>query len=168
MLIPFFFILREGGLKPSITELLTLLEAMKKGVAGQSVEDFYYLSRACLVKDESKLDRFDRIFAAYFNGLEDSLADLMEDIPEDWLRKQAELLLSDEERANIEALGGFEALMKALRPKGVMVIIEAEHLCMAMRGIKKTGSIAQTSVVRGIFRKNPATRAEAMALIKGR
>ena len=61
-----------------------------------------------------------------------------------------------------------EAIMKALRPKGVMVIIEAEHLCMAMRGIKKTGSIAQTSVVRGIFRKNPATRAEAMALIKGR
>ncbi len=61
-----------------------------------------------------------------------------------------------------------EALMKALRPKGVMVIIEAEHLCMAMRGIKKTGSIALTSVVRGIFRKNPATRAEAMALIKGR
>jgi uncharacterized protein with von Willebrand factor type A (vWA) domain len=117
MLIPFFFILREGGLKPSITELLTLLEAMKKGVAGQSVEDFYYLSRACLVKDESKLDRFDRIFAAYFNGLEDSLADLMEDIPEDWLRKQAELLLSDEERANIEALGGFEALMKALQER---------------------------------------------------
>ncbi len=60
-----------------------------------------------------------------------------------------------------------EALMKALRPKGVMVIIEAEHLCMAMRGIKKTGSTAQTSVVRGIFRKNSATRAEAMALIKG-
>lgn len=60
-----------------------------------------------------------------------------------------------------------EALMKALRPKGVMVIIEAEHLCMAMRGIKKPGSIAQTSVVRGIFRKNPATRAEALSLIKG-
>jgi len=59
-----------------------------------------------------------------------------------------------------------EVLMKALRPKGVMVIIEAEHLCMAMRGIQKPGSIAQTSVVRGIFRKNPATRAEAMALIK--
>ena len=117
MLIPFFFILREGGLKPSITELLTLLEAMKKGVAGQSVDDFYYLSRACLVKDESKLDRFDRIFAAYFNGVEDSLADLMEDIPEEWLRKQAELLLSDEERAKIEALGGFEALMKALQER---------------------------------------------------
>ncbi len=61
-----------------------------------------------------------------------------------------------------------EALMKALRPKGVMVIIEAEHLCMAMRGVKKAGSTAHTSVVRGIFRKNPATRAEAMSLIKGK
>lgn len=60
-----------------------------------------------------------------------------------------------------------DAIMKALKPKGVMAIIEAEHLCMAMRGVKKAGSIAQTSVVRGIFRKNPATRAEAMALIKG-
>jgi GTP cyclohydrolase I len=57
--------------------------------------------------------------------------------------------------------------MNALRPKGVMVVIEAEHLCMAMRGIKKPGSTAHTSVVRGIFRKNPATRAEAMSLIKG-
>ncbi|NIA27481.1 MAG: VWA domain-containing protein, partial [Desulfobulbaceae bacterium] len=117
MLIPFFFILREGGLKPSITELLTLLEAMKQGLAGQSVDDFYYLSRACLVKDESKFDRFDRIFAAYFKGVEDSLADLKEEIPEEWLRKQAELLLSDEERAKIEALGGFEELMKALQER---------------------------------------------------
>mgnify|MGYP001551061462 FL=1 len=62
MLTEFFFMLRKGGMKPSITELLTLLEAMKRGVAGQSVEDFYYLSRSCLVKDESKFDRFDQIF----------------------------------------------------------------------------------------------------------
>ncbi len=61
-----------------------------------------------------------------------------------------------------------ESIMKALRPKGVLVIIEAEHLCMTMRGVKKPGTIAQTSVVRGIFRKNAATRAEAMALIKGK
>ena len=61
-----------------------------------------------------------------------------------------------------------ESIMKALRPKGVMVVIEAEHLCMAMRGVRKAGSTAHTSVVRGIFRKNPATRAEAMALIMGR
>ena len=61
-----------------------------------------------------------------------------------------------------------EAIMKALQPKGVLAIIEAEHLCMTMRGVKKTGTVAMTSVVRGIFRKNAATRAEAMALIKGR
>jgi len=117
MLIPFFYLLRDSGMKPSITELLTLLEAMKKGVAGQSVDDFYYLSRACLVKDESKLDLFDRIFAAYFKGVEDSLSDLMTDVPEEWLRHQAELFLSEEERARIETMGGFEELMRALQER---------------------------------------------------
>ena len=117
MLIPFFYMLREGGMNTSITELLTLLEAMKRGVAGTSVDDFYYLSRATLVKDESQFDRFDRIFAAYFNGVEDGLGDLFEELPEDWLRQQAELLLSEEERAKIESLGGFEELMKALRER---------------------------------------------------
>jgi uncharacterized protein with von Willebrand factor type A (vWA) domain len=117
MLIPFFYELRDGGMRTSITELLTLLEAMQKGVAGQSVDDFYYLSRTCLVKDESQFDRFDRIFAAYFNGVEDALADLLQDIPEEWLRRQAELELTEEERAQIEALGGFEELMKALQER---------------------------------------------------
>jgi uncharacterized protein with von Willebrand factor type A (vWA) domain len=117
MLIPFFYMLREGGMSTSITELLTLLEAMKRGVAGTSADDFYYLSRAALVKDESQFDRFDRIFAAYFRGVEDSLGDLFEELPEDWLRQQAELLLSDEERAKIESLGGFDELMNALRKR---------------------------------------------------
>ena len=117
MLIPFFYQLRDGGMKTSITELLMLLEVMEKGLAGQSVDDFYYLSRACLVKDESQIDRFDRIFAAYFRGVEDSLSDLIQDVPEDWLRRQAELLLSEEERAQIEAMGGFEELMQALRER---------------------------------------------------
>ena len=117
MLIPFFYPLRDGGMKTSITELLTLLEAMKKGMAGQNVDDFYYLARACLVKDESKLDLFDRIFASYFNGVEDSFADLVSDLPEEWLRRQAELMLSEEERARIEALGGFEELMQALKER---------------------------------------------------
>lgn len=117
MLIPFFYKLREGGMKTSITELLTLLEAMRSGLAGQSLDDFYYLARASLVKDESHLDRFDRIFGAYFKGVEDSLADLMQEIPEDWLKAQAELMLSEEERAQIESLGGFEALMQALQER---------------------------------------------------
>jgi len=117
MLIPFFFMLRDGGMKTSITELLVLLEAMKKGVADQSVDNFYYLARATLVKDESQLDKFDRIFGAYFKGLEDSLADLFQEIPDEWLRAQAELMLTDEERAQIEAMGGFEELMRALQER---------------------------------------------------
>ena len=69
MLLPFFYMLREGGMKTSITEWLVLLDAMKRGLAGQSVEDFYHLARTTLVKDESELDRFDRIFGAYFKGV---------------------------------------------------------------------------------------------------
>ncbi|MGH8223939.1 MAG: vWA domain-containing protein [Woeseiaceae bacterium] len=117
MLVRFFFMLREGGLKPSITELLTLLEALRAGVAGTSVEDFYFLSRACLVKDETLFDRFDRVFAAHFHGIEELFGPLLEEVPEEWLRKQAELLLSEEERALIEALGGFDKLMEALRER---------------------------------------------------
>ena len=114
MLIPFFNMLRDGGMKTSITELLTLHEVLEKGLAGQSVDDFYFLARATLVKDESHLDRFDRIFGAYFNGIDDSLSDLMQEIPEEWLQRQAELQLSDEERELVESMGGFEELMKAL------------------------------------------------------
>jgi uncharacterized protein with von Willebrand factor type A (vWA) domain len=117
MLIPFFYQLREGGMKTSITELLTLLEAMRQGLAGQSVDDFYFLARTTLVKDESKLDLFDRIFAAYFKGVEDNFADLMQDVPDDWLRYQAELMLTEEEKALIESMGGFEELMRALQER---------------------------------------------------
>ena len=117
MLTEFFFMLREGGMKPSITELLTLLEAMKKGVAGHSVDDFYFLSRSCLVKDESQYDRYDQIFAAHFHGIEEAFKSLVEELPDEWLQKQAELLLSEEERAQIEAMGGFDELMKALEER---------------------------------------------------
>lgn len=117
MLIPFFYQLREGGMKTSITELLSLHEAMQAGLAAESVDDFYYLARTTLVKDESQLDRFDRIFGAYFKGIDDSLSDLTQELPEEWLRRQAELHLSEEERDNIESLGGFEALMKALEER---------------------------------------------------
>ena len=117
MLIPFFYALREGGMKSSITELLTLHEAMQSGLAGQSMDDFYFLARASLVKDEAHLDRFDRIFGAYFKGVDDSLSDLMQDIPEEWLQRQAELSLSEEERKLIESMGGFEELMKALQER---------------------------------------------------
>ena len=106
--------LRQAGLPTSITEYLTLLGAMRAGVAEWSVDDFYYLSRATLVKDERHLDRFDRVFAQCFKGLEPVEGVLPRDLPEEWLRKLAEKFLTPEEMAKIEALGGFEALMQRL------------------------------------------------------
>lgn len=117
MLIRFFFMLREGGLKTSITELLTLLEALKNGLAERSVDNFYYLARACLVKDETQFDRFDRIFGAHFKGIEDAFSDLVAEVPDDWLERLAELQLTEEEKAKIESMGGFEELMKALEER---------------------------------------------------
>ena len=115
MLLRFFFRLREVGLPVSLTEYLTLLEALSQRVVSGSVEDFYFLSRSCLVKDERHLDRFDRIFSETFSGLE-SLTDPQTGaaIPEEWLRKLAEKLLSAEEMAQIQALGGFDKLMERL------------------------------------------------------
>ena len=109
--------LRVAGLPVSITEYLTLLGAMKANVAGYSVEDFYFLSRAALVKDERHLDRFDRVFAHVFKGLETIDPDPATAIPEEWLRRMMEKTLSPEEMAAIEALGGFEKLMETLRKR---------------------------------------------------
>jgi len=117
MLTNFFFQLRDGGLKPSVTELLTLFDAMKSGLADNNVEEFYYLARMILVKDETQFDLFDRIFSVHFRGIDDALNDLGSEIPEDWLRRQAELMLSEEELAQIEAMGGFDKLMEALKDR---------------------------------------------------
>jgi len=117
MLIPFFFQLRAGGLKVSITEFLTLLEVLQRRLAGYSVDEFYYLARASLVKDEALYDRFDRVFGAHFKGIQELFGDELAEIPEDWLRKQFERLLTDEEKARIEALGGWEKLMETLRQR---------------------------------------------------
>ena len=117
MLLGFFFQLRAGGLKVSITEFLTLLELLKQREIRFDVDQFYYLSRACLVKDESLYDRFDRVFSAHFKGIEDLFGPDGADIPDEWLRKQVELGLSDEEKAQIEALGGWEKLMETLKQR---------------------------------------------------
>ena len=109
--------LRAAGVPASITEYLTLLAAMKAGVADYSVEDFYYLARATLVKDERHLDRFDRVFAHFFNGLGAVEREIVAELPEEWLRKLAEKLLTPEEMAQIEALGGFDKLMETLRER---------------------------------------------------
>ena len=92
MLIQFFFMLRDGGLKVSITEFLTLLEVLEKRIAGYSVEEFYYLARASLVKDESLYDRFDRVFSEHFKGVQKLFGENEVDIPEEWLRRQFERL----------------------------------------------------------------------------
>src|SRR5277367_6254953 len=115
MLVKFFFLLRKTGVPVSITELLTLLEALKAGLGDLSAERFYYLSRTCLVKDEKYYDRFDRAFAEHFKGVEDIFAVLQRELPPDWLEKLAERDFSDEEKAAVEALGGWEKLMETLK-----------------------------------------------------
>jgi uncharacterized protein with von Willebrand factor type A (vWA) domain len=119
MFLPLFLSLRDAKVPVSLKEYLTLLEAVRRGVAGFNVETFYYLARTALVKDERNLDKFDRVFARVFNGVvgDTATADLTAEIPEEWLRKLAERLLTPEEMAEIKALGGFDALMETLRQR---------------------------------------------------
>ncbi|WP_170366220.1 vWA domain-containing protein [Ruegeria arenilitoris] len=120
MFIPFFENLRKAGIPVSLREYLTFLEGMKKGLATYDIEAFYYLARVSMVKDERNIDKFDRAFAASFEGLSEITFDqVLEavDIPAEWLAKMAEKHLSDEEKAEIEALGGFDKLMETLRER---------------------------------------------------
>jgi uncharacterized protein with von Willebrand factor type A (vWA) domain len=116
MFAPFFAALRSEGVPVSIREYLDFLATLDLGLARYDVEGFYHLARTALVKDERHFDRFDRVFGAVFRGLEAlSLQAIVArlDMPEEWLRRLAERHLTPEERATIEAMGGFEALMKA-------------------------------------------------------
>jgi hypothetical protein len=117
MLVRFFLLLKSAGVPVSITELLTLLEALKAGLAEISAERFYHLARTCLVKDERHYDRFDQAFAAHFKGAEDLFKLLSRELPADWLEKMAVRDLSDAEKAEIEALGGWEKLMETLKQR---------------------------------------------------
>jgi uncharacterized protein len=112
----FFLELRQAKVPVSLREYLTLIEAMQANLAAYSVDDFYYLARAALVKDERNLDKFDRVFGRHFKGLE-TVAEPGAEIPEEWLRKLAEKLLSEEEKKQIEAMGGWEKLMDELRKR---------------------------------------------------
>jgi uncharacterized protein with von Willebrand factor type A (vWA) domain len=131
MLIRFFLMLRAAGVPVSVTEFLALLDALSQGtvpLAGlpdkgtvpserlTATESFYFLSRAVLVKDERHYDRFDRVFAAHFRGTEAAFEALLAaELPANWLEKQFALALTDEEKARIESLGGWDALMDTLR-----------------------------------------------------
>jgi len=117
MFTSFFYALRQARLPVSLKEYLALMEAVQANVAAYSVDDFYYLSRTVLVKDERNLDRFDQVFGTVFKGLEGGALtpdELMADLPEEWLRRLAEKLLTEEEKARIQALGGWEKLMETL------------------------------------------------------
>ena len=115
MLIDFFHHLKTGKLPVSTKEFLTLLEALQKHVAGHSIDEFYYLSRACLVKDESNYDKFDKAFGEYFKGVE-RIPGLEAEIPEDWLRLMAKKHLTPEEKAKLQALG-WDKLMEEFKKR---------------------------------------------------
>ncbi len=111
--------LKKAGLPVSVGEYLGLIGAVKAGVAATDVEHFYYLARAALVKDERHLDRFDRVFSEVFKGLENdsSVDEIFANIPEEWLKSLGQKMLSEDEKAKIEALGGWEKLMETLKKR---------------------------------------------------
>ena len=117
MLVGFFFELRKGGVPVTITEFLTLLEGLRAGVAWSSVEDFYFLARTTLVKDERHYDRFDRVFAEIFNGAQKLFEEIVANVPDEWLRALAARTLTEEEKKKVEALGGWEKLLETLRAR---------------------------------------------------
>jgi uncharacterized protein with von Willebrand factor type A (vWA) domain len=117
MLVGFFFELRAGGVPVSLGEFLGLLEALEKRVAFASAEEFYHLARMTLVKDERFYDRFDRVFAEHFAGAERLFSAVVANVPEEWLRSLGERVLSEEERAKVAALGGWDQLLEALRQR---------------------------------------------------
>ncbi len=120
MFLSLFQNLRAAKIPVSLREYLALLEAMQAGLVIYDIDGFYYLARTALIKDERHLDRFDQVFSQTFKGLANaSLADVIEavDIPEDWLRKELEKHLTEAEKLEVEALGGFDKLMETLRER---------------------------------------------------
>jgi uncharacterized protein with von Willebrand factor type A (vWA) domain len=117
MFVAFFHELKAAGVPVTLREYLTLMEAMERDLAGRRVEDFYYLARTALVKDERNLDKFDRVFGHVFKGLESTSEAVTPDIPAEWLKKLAEKYLTEEERKEIEAIGGLDKLLELLRQR---------------------------------------------------
>src|SRR6266436_2023131 len=116
MFFSFFAELRGAKVPVSLREYLALMEAMERRVAQFDVEEFYFLARTALVKDERHLDRFDRVFGHCFKGIE-TASDPKTELPEAWLKKLAERFLTEEEKKLIEAAGGWEKLMETLRQR---------------------------------------------------
>ena len=120
MFLNFFIELRNVKIPVSLREYLSLLDCLDKNVISFKVENFYYLSRAVLIKNEKHIDRFDLVFSKVFKGIEDiSLEDLLNkvDIPKEWVKKLSEKLLTPEEMEEIKSLGGFDKLMETLKKR---------------------------------------------------
>src|SRR6187401_2866963 len=117
MFVTFFTELKSAGVPVTLREYLTLMEAMDADLASRRVEDFYYLARATLVKDERNLDKFDRVFGHVFKGLDLIEQALTAEIPEEWLRKISEKYLTEDEKKQIEAMGGLDKLLETLRKR---------------------------------------------------
>ena len=117
MFVHFFHELKNANIPVSLREYLMLLEAMDSGVIENKVEDFYFLSRASLVKDERNLDKFDQVFGHVFKGLDLTLEDHAHQLPEEWLKALTEKFLTEEEKAEIEKLGGWEKIMETLKKR---------------------------------------------------
>ena len=118
MFLKFFTELRDAKVPVTLKEYLALMDAMDKGLIDMEVEQFYYLSRTALVKDERNIDKFDKVFGETFKGIE-SMGDAVDvqDLPEEWLRKVSEKFLTPEEMEKIESLGGWEKLMDTLKER---------------------------------------------------
>ncbi|MCW8882349.1 MAG: VWA domain-containing protein, partial [Sedimenticola sp.] len=116
MLVDYFYHLKDAGLPVTIREFLDLLAALKAQVIFSSVDDFYHLSRTCLIKDERLFDRFDQAFGSYFKGIVAEGDNISAEIPEEWLRKQLEKHLSEEEKKKLDAMG-WQKLMETLKQR---------------------------------------------------
>ena len=117
MLIRFFTDLRAGGVPVTLPEFLSLLEGLQAGLAALSPEDFYYLARLALVKDERHFDRFDRVFAEHFAGAQKVFEKIAAELPAEWLRQVTEKLLTEEEKRKVDSLGGWDRLLETLRQR---------------------------------------------------
>ena len=115
MFLTFFYLLRDNGIPVSLHEYLTLMKAMKNEVGTYSIDDFYFLSKSIFIKNEAHLDRYDLLFGKHFKGIDFLPEDFFKTIPEEWLRKNFEKLLTEEEKKMIEAMGGLDKLMERFK-----------------------------------------------------
>src|SRR4026208_1533964 len=164
MLIDFFLKLKSHKLPVSIKEYLTLLEAMGKDVIGPSIDEFYYLSRAALVKDEANFDKFDRAFGEFWQGVE-TIPGIESEIPLEWLLKQVELHLTEEQKKEIAALGGWEKLKEKVRQR--LGGAERPHPGAETSGSPATSTI-RSSWARGTSRLRCAGFASSRARARRR